>query len=42
MRLGKHRRFMPTKLDNEILAAAIEGFEAHKTRIDTQIRTSNG
>jgi hypothetical protein len=28
---------MPTKLDNEILAAAIEGFEAQKKHIDTQI-----
>jgi hypothetical protein len=28
---------MPTKLDNDILAAAIEGFEAQKTRIDAQI-----
>jgi hypothetical protein len=28
---------MPTKLDNEILAAAIEGFEAQKKRIDAQI-----
>jgi hypothetical protein len=29
---------MPTqKLTNEIIAAAIEGFEAQKTRIDTQI-----
>jgi hypothetical protein len=28
---------MPTKLDNEILAAAIEGFEAQKRHIDTQI-----
>jgi hypothetical protein len=29
---------MPTKLTNEILNAAIEGFEAQKTRIDDQIR----
>ena len=28
---------MPTKLDNNILAAAIEGFEAQKRHIDTQI-----
>jgi len=28
---------MPTKLDNEILAAAIEGFEAQKKRLDAQI-----
>jgi hypothetical protein len=28
---------MPTKIDNEILAAAIEGFEAQKKHIDTQI-----
>jgi hypothetical protein len=28
---------MPTKLDNEILAAAIEGFEAQKKRLDEQI-----
>ncbi len=28
---------MPTKLDNEILTAAIEGFEAQKQRIDAQI-----
>ena len=28
---------MPTKLDNEILAAAIAGFEAQKKHIDTQI-----
>ena len=28
---------MPAKLDNEILAAAIEGFEAQKKRIDAQI-----
>jgi hypothetical protein len=28
---------MPTKLDNEILAAAIEGFEVQKRRIDSQI-----
>src|ERR1017187_6929401 len=28
---------MPPKLTNEIIAAAIEGFEAQKTRIDGQI-----
>ena len=28
---------MPTKFNNDILAAAIEGFEAQKKRIDTQI-----
>jgi len=28
---------MPTKLDNDILAAAIDGFEAQKKRIDEQI-----
>ena len=28
---------MPTKLNNDILAAAIEGFEAQKKRIDAQI-----
>jgi hypothetical protein len=28
---------MPTKLDNNILAAAIEGFEAQKMRLDAQI-----
>jgi hypothetical protein len=28
---------MPTKLDNDILAAAIEGFEDQKKRIDEQI-----
>jgi hypothetical protein len=28
---------MPTKLDNDILAAAIEGFEDQKKRIDAQI-----
>jgi hypothetical protein len=28
---------MPAKLDNEILAAAIEGLEAQKKRIDAQI-----
>jgi hypothetical protein len=28
---------MPTKLDKEVLAAAIEGFEAQKKHIDTQI-----
>jgi hypothetical protein len=28
---------MPTKIDNEILAAAIEGFEAQKKRLDDQI-----
>jgi hypothetical protein len=28
---------MPTKLDNDILAAAIEGFEAQKKRLDAQI-----
>ena len=28
---------MPAKLTNEIIAAAIEGFEAQKTRIDQQI-----
>ena len=28
---------MPTKLTNDILAAAIEGFEAQKERIDAQI-----
>ena len=30
-------RFIPTKLNNDILAAAIEGFEAQKKRIDAQI-----
>jgi hypothetical protein len=28
---------MPTTLDKEILAAAIEGFEAQKTRLDARI-----
>jgi len=28
---------MPTKLDHEVLAAAIEGFEAQKKHIDAQI-----
>lgn len=28
---------MPTKFDNDILAAAIEGFEAQKTRLDARI-----
>jgi hypothetical protein len=28
---------MPTKLDHNILAAAIEGFEAQKKRLDAQI-----
>jgi len=28
---------MPTKLDHEVLAAAIEGFEAQKKHIDSQI-----
>jgi hypothetical protein len=28
---------MPTKLNNDILAAAIDGFEAQKKRIDAQI-----
>jgi hypothetical protein len=28
---------MPTKLDNDILAAAIEGFEDRKKQIDAQI-----
>jgi hypothetical protein len=28
---------MPTKLTHEIITAAIEGFEAQKTRIDAQI-----
>jgi hypothetical protein len=28
---------MPKKLNNEILAAAVEGFEAQKKRIDAQI-----
>jgi len=28
---------MPTKVTNEILTAAIEGFEAQKTRINAQI-----
>ena len=28
---------MPTKQDNDILAAAIEGFEAQKKRLDAQI-----
>jgi hypothetical protein len=28
---------MPTKLDNEILESAIEGFEAQKKRIDVRI-----
>ena len=28
---------MPTKLTNEIITAAIEGFESQKTRIDQQI-----
>jgi len=29
---------MPQQLTNEIIAAAIQGFEAQKTRIDDQIR----
>jgi hypothetical protein len=29
---------MPTKLNSELLTAAIEGFEAQKARIDDQIR----
>ena len=37
LRLGKDRRYMPAKLDNDILAAAIEGFEDRKKRIDAQI-----
>ena len=28
---------MPTKLTNEIITAAIEGYESQKTRIDTKI-----
>ncbi|MGD0667331.1 MAG: hypothetical protein ABSB23_07210 [Bryobacteraceae bacterium] len=28
---------MPTKLTNEIIAAAIEGFESQKTQLDAQI-----
>jgi hypothetical protein len=36
-RLSKHRRSMPTKLNNDMLAAAIEGFEVQKKRIDAQI-----
>jgi hypothetical protein len=28
---------MPSKLNNDILAAAIEGFEAQKKRIDAQV-----
>lgn len=31
-------RSMPTKLTNDVLAAAIEGFEAQKKRIDGQIK----
>ena len=31
------RQPMPPKLTNEIITAAIDGFEAHKTRIDAQI-----
>ena len=37
MRLSKDRRYMPTKLDNDILTAAIEGLEAQKQRIDAHI-----
>jgi hypothetical protein len=36
-RLNKAQTNMPTKLDNDILAAAIEGFEEQKRRIDAQI-----
>jgi len=28
---------MPTRLTNEIIAAAIDGFEGHKKRIDQQV-----
>jgi hypothetical protein len=31
---------MPTILNNEILAAAIEGFEVQKKRIDADCRTA--
>ena len=31
------RNYMPQKLNNEILTAAIEGFEAQKKRLDAQI-----
>src|ERR1017187_3923397 len=33
---------MPTKLTHEIITAAIEGFEAQKRRIDTQIAELRG
>jgi hypothetical protein len=33
---------MPTKLTNEIITAAIEGFEAQKARIDGQILELRG
>src|SRR5580704_10336630 len=36
-RLNEVQTNMPTKLDNDILAAAIEGFEDQKKRIDAQI-----
>src|SRR5580658_8982054 len=41
LRLSKDRRYMPTntktKLDSDMLAAAIEGLQAHKKRIDERI-----
>jgi hypothetical protein len=37
LRLIKDRNAMPTKLDNDILAAALEGFEAQKKHLDAQI-----
>jgi hypothetical protein len=33
---------MPTKLTNEVITAAIEGFEAQKVRIDAQISELRG
>jgi hypothetical protein len=35
--LKQETTHMPTTFDNEILAAAIEGFEAQKTRLDARI-----
>ncbi len=35
--LAQGRMHMPTKFTNEIITAAIEGFEAKKRRIDEQI-----
>jgi hypothetical protein len=38
VRFGHNRpETMPTKLSNDVIIAAIEGFEAQKKRIDAQI-----